>query len=78
MIYVRSFLFGLFAVALLVILSGLLNVLRKGLMYVSLKPPGGFEMSWDITAVRKSRVLWVLVFLILAAGFYWEFQILSN
>ncbi len=35
-------------------------------------------MNWDLTALFKSRVLWVLEFLIFAAGFYWEFRSLSN
>jgi hypothetical protein len=78
MIYVRSFLVGLFGVVLLILLSGLINVFRQGFMYMALKPPGGLRMSWDLTAVRESRMLWLLIFVLFAAGFYWEFRRLSN
>jgi hypothetical protein len=78
MIYVRSFSCGLLAVVLLVLLSGLVNFMRRVLIYLVTKPPGEFQMVWDLTAVRESRALWVLIFLVFAAGFFWEFQTLSN
>jgi hypothetical protein len=35
-------------------------------------------MSWDSAAARESRVLGVLIFVLFAAGFDWEFRRLSN
>ena len=63
MVYVRGFFVGLFAVAMLVTFCDAFR---------------GFEKIWDYTAVRKSPVWWLVIFVIFVAGFYWEFQRLSN
>jgi hypothetical protein len=78
MIYVRSVLAGLLTVTLLVLLSGFINIVRKVFMYLITKPPGEFEMDWDLTAVRESRILWVLIFFVFAVGFFFEFYTLSR
>jgi hypothetical protein len=78
MIYVRSFLGGLLTVTLLILLSGFINIVRKVFIYVITKTPGGFEMDWDLTAVRGSPILWVLIFFVFAVGFCFEFYTLSH
>jgi len=78
MIYVRSVLFGLFVLVVSAIVIGLLNFVRRIIFYLIIRPPGGFEMSWDFSVLLEWPLLWILEFLIFAAGCYWKFRGLSN
>ena len=78
MIYVRSALFGLFVLVMSAIVIGLLNFIRRIIFYIIIRPPSGFQMSWDFSVLLEWPLLWVLEFLVFAAGFYWEFCSLSN
>jgi hypothetical protein len=78
MIYVRCVVFGLFAVVLSAIVGGMLNLVRRIISYLVTRPSGGFEMSWDLAALLERPYLWILEFIIFAAGFYWEYRRVSN
>ncbi len=71
MVYLKSVLAGIAAVVIAMALSPFVAMLY---IYLAYKPTGDEQLGWDPVSFAKTPAVWLIIALIFAAGFFWEFR----